>query len=58
LSVAVVVPDMPEVAVAVAVATFTMRGTLTPAVRQQLPLELEVQKAQLQHRGQILVFTR
>ena len=49
---------MPEVAVAVAVATFTMRGTLTLAVRQQLPLELEVQKAQLQHRGQILVFTR
>jgi hypothetical protein len=58
LSVAVAVPDMPEVAVAVAVDTFTMRGTLTPAVRQQLPLELEVQKAQLQHRGQILVFTR
>jgi hypothetical protein len=58
LSVVVVVPDMPEVAVVVVVATFTMLGTLTPAVRQQLPLELGVQKALLQHRGQILVFTR
>jgi hypothetical protein len=47
LSAVVVVPDMLVVVVVVAVATFTMRGTLTPAVRQQLPLELEEQKALL-----------
>jgi hypothetical protein len=47
LSAVVVVPDMLVVVVVVVVATFTMRGTHTPAVRQQLPLELEEPKEQL-----------
>jgi hypothetical protein len=56
LSAVVVVPDMLVVAVAVAVATFTMRGTLTPAVRQQLPLELEEPKEQLPLQVVVLVY--
>jgi uncharacterized membrane-anchored protein YhcB (DUF1043 family) len=57
LSAVAAVLDTPAVVVVVVVATVTMRVTPTPAVRQQLLLELEEQKALLQHRGQILVFT-
>jgi hypothetical protein len=56
--VVVVVLVTPVVVVVAEVATFTTLVILIPVAPQLLPLEQAAQKELLQHRGQILVFTR